>query len=383
MSLPRLPLTRDTIGTVGRGHPWVYREGVRGSAPVGDAVLLVDERGKTVAWGLFERGPIAVRVLGREVIDVPALLRRRLGHAAERRRLLGGDTDGYRLCNGEGDALGGLVVDRYGGFLVVRLYSAAWEPHAAAIIDALRALPWVRGIYRRFGVERVDGREGGEVWWGESPPDAVVVQEHGMKLLARLYTGQKTGLFLDQREHRRLVRGWAAGRSVLNLFSYNGGFSVAAALGGASRVVSVDAAPEAIADARENFRLNGLDPDAHGFEVADVFAWDGPGADFVVCDPPSLAHDRDADTNARRAYRDLHRRVGPLARALLATSSCTARLSWERWEEAVREGLKGNESAPPSISPWARLHRGAEPLDHPVLLAHPEGLYLKFLLLGR
>lgn len=365
-----LPLTRDTVGTVARGHPWVYRDGVIGSARVGEAVRLVDGAGKLVAWGLFDEGTIAVRVLGREPEDLAGLVRRRLGEAAARRGLVGGDTDAMRLCNGEGDGLPGLIVDRYADFAVVRLYARAWESHLDSVTGGL-AIP---NVYRRFGVTRVDDREGGEVLRGIEPPDGLVVREHGMKLLARIRTGQKTGLFLDQREHRRMVRDWAKERSVTNLFSYNGGFSVAAAMGGASRVVSVDQSPGAIDDAKENFRLNGLDPGKHGFEVGDVFSWRGGESDLVVCDPPSLTRDRSSDEPARGAYRKLHRHVAPMTRELLATSSCTARLSPDRWEECVREGVGPG---------WSWLWRSGEPVDHPVAIGHPEGRYLKFALLGR
>ena len=305
--MKRLALTKDTVGTVARGHPWVYRDGVRGSAAVGEPVLLVDDRNKVVAWGLFETGIIAVRVLGREPMDVPALLKRRIGEAAKR-RLIPPDTDAWRVLNGEGDGLGGLVVDRYADVAVVRLYSAVWERHLGAIVDALRGE--FTSVYRRLGVGTVDDREGGEALAGPMPPDGVLIREHGMRLLARVRTGQKTGLFLDQRENRRTIRSWSAGRSVVNLFSYNGGFSVAAALGGARRVVSVDIAPAAIEDAKENFRLNGLDPGAHGFVVADAFRWAGEKADLVILDPPSLAHAKDADAAAKKGYRDLNRQIG-------------------------------------------------------------------------
>ncbi len=370
--MKRLSLTRDTVGTVARGHPWVYREGVRGSAAIGEAVLLVDDKNKTVAWGLFDSGPISVRVLGREPVPIPSLLEARLRAAERRRSLVGGDTNCMRLLNGEGDGLGGVVVERYGDVGVLRLYSAAWERHLGALVDVLR--PRFTSIYRRYGVARVDDREGGDTLFGPEPADAFVVREHGMQLLVRVKTGQKTGLFLDQRENRLAIRGWASGRSIVNLFSYNGGFSVAAALGGARRVVSVDVAAAALDDARENFRLNGLDPGAHGFEATDAFTWMGGKADLVICDPPSLAHDKDADGAARKAYRDLNRHASGLATELYATSSCTARLSWERWEEAVREGVRGG---------WAWLSRSGEPPDHPVASAHPEGRYLKFALLGR
>lgn len=195
-----------------------------------------------------------------------------------------------------------------------------------------------------------------------------------MKLLVRVREGQKTGLFLDQREHRRLVREWSRDRVVVNLFSYNGGFSVAAALGGAKRVTSVDVAEAAIADARENFRLNGLDPGDHAFVTTDAFTFVADPSDLVIVDPPSLTHAAKADTAARAAYKNLHRHVATYATDLVATSSCTARLTGERWEEAVREGLGGG---------WASMHRSGEPVDHPVAIAHPEGRYLKFALYGR
>ncbi len=367
-----LTLTLDTVGTVARGHPWVYRNGVVGSAKIGEAVRLVDNKGKGVAFGLFDEGIIAVRVLGREAVDVVTLIRSRVAEAIARRSLIGGTTDTFRLCNGEGDGLPGLVLDRYGQVVVVRLYARAWESWIGAIVDAIPTE--FHTVYRRFGVGRVDDREGGEPLRGAEPPDVVIVREHDMRLLVRVKVGQKTGLFLDQREHRRLVRGWSAGRSVVNLFSYNGGFSVAAALGGATRVVSVDQSVGAIDDARENFRLNGLDPDAHGFEVADVFAWKGNPVDFVICDPPSLTRDKSSDDPARGAYRSLHRHIAPMAQSLLATSSCTARLSSDRWEECVRDGVGGG---------WSWLHRSGESIDHPVAIGHPEGRYLKFGLLRR
>lgn len=383
-ALKRLALTHDTVGTVARGHPWVYREGVIGSAGVGEPVELVDGKGKRVAWGLFEPGPIAVRVLGRDPMAVGKLLEMRLATAFSLRRQLAsdlGDTDAYRVCHGEGDRLPGLVVDRYGDTFVLRLYARAWEKHIGAVVDALRSQGVAR-IWRRFGVGKVDDREGGEVLLGPEPADEIVVREHGMKLLARVKVGQKTGLFLDQREHRLKIRGWASGRSVTNLFSYNGGFSVAAALGGATRVTTVDIAPAAVEDARAIFRLNGIDPSRHGFEVADVFSWKGPPADLVVCDPPSLTHDKESDAPARKAYRDLHRQILPMIGGWLATSSCTARLSWDRWEEAVREGLGHGGPGLPDAR-WSRLYTGSEPPDHPVGLSHPEGRYLKFMLITR
>lgn len=283
------------------------------------------------------------------------------------------------MLNGEGDGLGGLVLDRYGELAVLRVYARGWEPHLDAVVEAVRALGWPRTVFRRLGVDRVDGAEGGHTLWGPEAPRQLVVREHGLRFLVRPYEGQKTGLFLDQREHRRQVGELARGLEVVNLFAYNGGFSVYAAAGGARRVTSVDLAGPALEDARENFRLNGLDPSAHRFEKADIFQWSLDGrAELLVNDPPSLTHRRDADSAARTAYRDLNARVGAWVAkdGLLATASCSARLSLLRWEEAVREGLR-------KVGRWSWLGRSEAPPDHPVGLEHPEGRYLKWGLLRR
>jgi 23S rRNA (cytosine1962-C5)-methyltransferase len=378
----RLKIPDDTAAAVSRGHPWVFRDRPF-RASVGEMVDLADDRDRIVAWGLYDDGPIAVRVLGRgpapddglgKVIAERILRADRL-----RQRLAPPDTDAWRVVNGEGDGLPGLVLDRYGDLAVLRIYAAGWQPHQDAIAAAVGRLGWAKTLWRRLGVARVDGGDGGVALIGDPPPDRVVITEHGMKMLVRPHVGQKTGLFLDQREHRALVRRWASGRLVTNLFAYNGGFSLAAALGGAARVITVDIAPDAIADARENFSLNGLDPGEHGFEAADAFQWKPPGPqDLIIVDPPSLAHDRATEASARRAYRRLHQHVGGYVAVdgLLATSSCTARLGLEPWRALVAEAL-----AP--LGDWSWHHVSAEPPDHPVALAHAEGRYLKFALLRR
>ena len=379
----RLTLTADTLGPLSKGHPWVYTSGLakpEGLPAPGTPVQLVDPKGKPAGFGLADKGPIAVRVLGRHIEDTAALITRKIQDAAALRpSLVPADSNAYRLINGEGDGLGGLVIDRYDHTAVVRLYGACWEPHLEAIVGAVGQVTGIATVMRRFGVRRVDGREGAEVLSGPDPGEPIVVTEAGLRFLARPVSGQKTGLFLDQREHRIRMARHCEGRTLINLFAYSGGFSVHAAAAGARRVISVDIAAAALDDAQENFRLNGLDPAAHEFVVADVFKWipDGP-ADAVVCDPPSLTHGKNADQNARRVYRDLAQRSSAMVRpgGLLASASCTARLSWERWEQTVREGLN-------KTGRWSWLWRAAEPPDHPVALGHPEGRYLKFALLRR
>jgi 23S rRNA (cytosine1962-C5)-methyltransferase len=376
----RIPVSRAAARALRAGHPWLLGERV--DAPPGTLVALAEGE-RVVAWGLADEGRITARILGRGAppdTPLPRLLADRIRRAdTVRTRLLAPGTDACRVVSSAGDGLPDLVVDRYGELAVLRLYAAAWEPHLPAVVDAVVRLPWCTTVARRLGVARVDGREGLEVLHGPEPAELLVVHEGDMALPVRPHVGQKTGLFLDQRAHRVLVRRWASGRLVANLFAYNGGFSVAAALGGAARVTTVDLAPDAVADAREAFRLNGLDPDDHAFEVADVFAWSPREVvDLMIVDPPALARGQDADRAAARAYRRLHRQLGPhLPRdGLLATSSCTARLSLERWQALVGEALA-------EVGDWSWHHVSAEPVDHPVAVGHPEAHYLKFALLRR
>ncbi|MCP4807648.1 MAG: class I SAM-dependent rRNA methyltransferase [Proteobacteria bacterium] len=377
--IKRLQLVADAVGPIARGHPWVYREGLRGHAEVGELVQLVDPRNRPVSFGIFDEGAISVRVLGREVTSLDRVLSDRLARADSLRfRVVPGVTDCWRVVNGAGDGLPGIVIDRYGELAVLRLYSKAWVPHLELITRSIKRLGWVGSIARRLGVTRVDGREGLDVLHGQVP-DVVHVQEHGIQLLVRPREGQKTGLFLDQRENRRRVGELAPGRRVLNLFGYNGGFSIHAAMAGAAHVHTVDLSEPALEDAREIFRMNGLDPRQHAFEKADIFRWKPTApVDLLICDPPSLTHGKKSDGAARTAYRDLSRLVSPWVSkdGLLAASSCSARLTFDAWERAVRDGIK-------RAGQWASLERAEAPADHPVATEHPEGRYLKFLVLRR
>jgi 23S rRNA (cytosine1962-C5)-methyltransferase len=362
-------------------------------------VVDVEEQGRFVARGYYDpHSAISVRVLTRDAAEPvdAAFWRRRLARAAALRAELVSGTDAYRLVHGESDGLPGVVVDRYAGFAVLKLYSAGLTPHRPAIVEAVRACaadaPGARllGVYGRDEIPRDEEDDGaapqGRVLWGEEPPERIGVDEHGMRLLVDVRRGQKTGLFLDQRENRRLVRALARGRAeALNCFSYTGGFSVAAALGGARHVVSVDVDREAIALARENFRENGLEMADHAFATEDAFALlarykqEGRRFDLVVCDPPAFAKSQKAVEAALAGYASLNRAaLAVLAPGgLLVTASCSARVSAEQFFDAVKE------AAFKSRTEVQLVEERRQPPDHPVAPQFREGRYLKLLVYRR
>ena len=396
----QLELRKDLARHLRAGHPWVFRKAID-RAPRGlqaGAIVDVVEGGRFVARGYFDpHSAISVRVLTRDAAEVvdAAFWRRRVARAAQLRRELVSGTTGYRLVHGESDLLPGVVVDRYDRFAVLKLYSAGLTPHRAHIVEAIRAAHEdLAGVYGRDEIPRDDDDErdgdspapAGRVLWGAEPPERILVDEHGMKLLVDVRHGQKTGTFLDQRENRRLVRGLAAGRpEALNCFSYTGGFSLAAALGGSTHVVSADQDADAIALARENFRANGLDPADHAFAVADVFDLlarykkEGRRFDLVVCDPPAFAKSQKAVEGALAGYASLNRAALAVVApgGLLVTASCSARVSAEQFFDAVKE------AAFKARIDLQLVEERRQPPDHPVHPQFREGRYLKLFVFRR
>nr|WP_242595015.1 class I SAM-dependent rRNA methyltransferase [Corallococcus exiguus] len=374
------------------GHPWVFRKALEHTPriPAGSVVDLT-ENGKFVARGYYDpHSAIAVRVLtrdSRETVDSRFITQRVQRALAARTALIDlKDTDSYRLIHGEGDGLPGVVVDLYAGWAVMKLYSAGLTPYRPLIVEALKAgVPGLKGILGRDevgrdDVEEDDGRGSGKMLWGEEAPELIPIRERGAIFLVDAWKGQKTGFFLDQRENRHLIRRLGQGRDVLNCFSFSGGFSVNAALGGANSVFSVDQDPEAIALARENFTRNGLPAAKHDFLAADVFALiqsfkeEGRTFDLIILDPPAFAKSQRAVEAAVDGYASLNRQALALLRpgGLLATASCSARVTGDMFMGAVREaGFKAGVDL-------ALVEERYQPPDHPVRLQFPEGKYLKF-----
>ena len=392
MNVVRLSLRPGLGRHLRAGHPWVFRKGLEQvpRIPAG-SVVDVTEGGKFVARGYFDpHSPIAVRVLTRDVRDTidQAFLEGRIARALRLRRgLLDlSATNAFRWVHGEGDGLPGVVVDLYGTLAVVKLYSAGLTPYRGMLVEALRRVnPELSGVLGRDQageaetLEEDAGRGGGHVLWGEAP-EQVTILEKGVRFRVDPWRGQKTGFFLDQRENRALVRHLAKGARVLNCFCFSGGFSVNAALGGATHVFSVDQDADAIALARDNFRENGLDPEKQDFLAADVFRLlqsfreEGRQFELVVLDPPAFAKTQRAVEAALDGYASLNRQALALVTpgGLLATSSCSARVSPEAFLGALKEAA-GKAGVDLTL-----LEERYQPPDHPVALAFPEGRYLKF-----
>jgi 23S rRNA (cytosine1962-C5)-methyltransferase len=389
-------LTKPLEEALRGGHPWLFADAVALAPGLrdGEVVDLLDRRGGFLARGTVEpRSPLAFRAwtLAQDEAVDEKLVERRLAEAlALRRAILRADLTGFRVCHGESDRIPGLQCDLYGDVASLRTdgdLGAAWESRfvaAVAKVVAPRAIV-VRNVKvdegaARIVAGRIDG-QGAEGGAGRGAGEVEIV-EHGRRFLVDVLAGQKTGFFLDQRENRDRVGAIARGRDVLNLFGYTGGFSVAAALGGARRVTTLDLAAPAVAVARRNFVLNGLDPAAHEFVVRDAFdtlaelAQAPPRHDLIVLDPPSFAPNKRSVARAVKAYEKLNELT---LRALppggwLATASCSSHVR----EADFLSILATAASRARRELAIAGLF-GAGP-DHPIRLGFPEGRYLKFVL---
>ncbi|HYR95938.1 MAG TPA: class I SAM-dependent rRNA methyltransferase [Candidatus Binatus sp.] len=385
----RIGLKPGREAPVRAGHPWIFSgaiaSGMEGAEP-GEPVAVHAASGRFVAAGYVNpRTPITIRVLTLEEEAVDrALVRRRLDEAlALRRVMLPEELHAYRVVNGEGDRLPGVVVDRYDEFLVCQFLTAGAARLAPALVDALRERLAPRGIFERSeGAVRTEEGLGGArgVLAGEEPPARVVIEEDGARFLVDVLHGQKTGFFLDQRETRARLRRLAAGRRVLNAFAYTGAFAVAAGLGGATEVVSVDTSRPALALAEAAWAENALPPARVQFVVADVFEFLRAGSDrydLVVLDPPPFVRRRRDLTSGLRGYKDVNlqamRRLAP--GGLLVTSSCSQHLSRADFREVVSAAASDAGRVAQVLAEWGH------PPDHPVALAHREGEYLKVMLL--
>jgi 23S rRNA (cytosine1962-C5)-methyltransferase len=367
-----------------KGHPWVY-SGALAEAPSAPVVRLADAAGRVLGVGTASaRNPLAVRLFRRSEAPLdPAFFRARLECALEGRRLLGldGEDAGCRWVFGEGDLLPGLVVDRYGPALVLQVGTAGLEALRGAWWPPLQELAGASGISvfveRSQGGRKEEGLDPVNRLLKGSLAGPVVIREGAARLSVDLLKGQKTGFFLDQREHRLALGRMSRGCRVLNAFGYTGGFSIHAGLGGAGAVATLDISAGALDQAERDWAMNGLDPGRHTRLQGDAFELmrqlDAESFERVVVDPPAFAKQRKDVDKAFKAYKDLFR-LGARATAaggVLGCFSCSQHMERARFQEAVWTALleAGREAQ-------VLAHLG-QPADHPYALNHPEGSYLK------
>jgi 23S rRNA (cytosine1962-C5)-methyltransferase len=396
MTLPELTADSSLRSRLAQGHPWIYRNHLSGGGKLRSGQWVRVRCGGLSVYGLYDaQSAIAVRVYSRHAPPDGEWIAERVWEAWEGRAAIRDNLDvttAYRWIYGEGDGLPGLVVDRYGDYAIVQTYAESVHALVPQVAAALRRCdPELRGVVMRQGASQVgaDAEDGTalrttelQTLWGEAPPANLVVQEHGLYFHADVGRGQKTGLFLDQRENRRTVEGLAAGRTVLNCFAYTGGFSLYALRGGASDVISADIGRGLDEAAAANIALNRLDGARHRFVTDDCFALlDGyakAGRSFqmLILDPPSFAKQKSSLHGAIRAYTRLNalgmRCVEP--GGLLVTASCTSQVS----PEAFRN-LLGDAAQQAGVRAQI-IHEAGQPADHPVPVSFPEGRYLKFVL---
>ncbi len=393
--LPVLVLRKGKEDSLDRFHPWVF-SGALTRMPSegdgieeGDIVAVSASDGRMLGIGHFQIGSIAVRMLTfdpDETIDID-FYTKRLRQAFAMRQALGlpdTSTDAFRLVHGEGDFLPGLVVDIYGSTAVVQAHSPGIHFARNAIAEALVGIKElsVQSVYYKSETTlpykaHLDAQNGYLI--GSFISDTAM--ENGLKFRIDWLKGQKTGFFVDQRDNRALVGRYSHGRSVLNMFCYTGGFSVYALAGGAREVVSVDSSAKAISLTDANVGLNFPDDGRHTSHAEDAFKYldnmEAGRHDLIILDPPAFAKHRSALRNALQGYRRLNARafekIAP--GGILFTFSCSQAVTKEQFRLAVFS------AAAQSRRRVRILHQLTQPADHPVNIYHPEGEYLKGLVL--
>jgi 23S rRNA (cytosine1962-C5)-methyltransferase len=375
-----------------RFHPWIFSGAIKWvpeQIQEGDTITVRSSDGNFLAVGHYQVGSIAVRILSfseifidhnfwRDKIEMCLRLRKALGFESR------SDTNVYRLIHGEGDGLPSLIVDYYDGVAVMQAHSAGMyyqrEPIAKALHevlgDALKAVydKSSRTLPFKAGLNASDGYLTGN--FSGNP----IVREYGLQFRVNWEEGQKTGFFIDQRENRKLVEEMSAGRDVLNMFCYTGGFSFAAMRGGARLVHSVDSSVKAIELTRENVGLNFSGDNRHEAFVDEAFSFMKDirdKYDLIILDPPAFAKHRDALKQALQGYKRINVRAFEQIRpgGVLFTFSCSQAVSKEKFREAVFS------AAAISGRNVRIINQLSQPADHPVSIYHPEGEYLKGLAL--
>ena len=383
MSEGRVTVTKKGETRIQRGHPWIFRSDIerREGAEAGSVVRVLSPRNRPLGFAFFSsRSEITLRMIERGSQLSPGFLRQRLQAAIEWRRTIAPDAEAIRLVHGEGDGIPSLVVDKYGEYLVVQTLAQSTDALKPQIVEALTDLLRPKGILERNdprvreleGLPRVVSVLAGEI------PETVVVQEGDLSFEADLRHGQKTGLFLDQRENRRRAEARAKGRTGLDLFCYQGEWAMHLARGGAEGVLAVDSSEPALALARANVSRNGLSADVEflrmdAFDALRRLEREGRRFGIVVLDPPAMIKSRRAIAAGARAYREHNRLAMSLLEedGILVSCSCSHHLDDDMFRQVLLEAAR-SAKRPMRVLDWS-----GEAPDHPRLLAVPETHYLK------
>jgi 23S rRNA (cytosine1962-C5)-methyltransferase len=379
-------VNRKAAGRVVSGHPWIFSSDIvdRGGAQPGEAVKVTDDRGKPLGTAHYSStSQIAIRMLSRQVVETGRdFYLHRLRAAEQHRRAVVCDSDAYRVVHAEADLLPGLIVDRYGGYLVIQTLDQGMDAAKAEIVSCLEEIFAPKGIVARNDVAVRTKEElplETVILSGEAPA-AVSVRLNGLTLSADLLHGQKTGIFLDQRENYRAAARYARGGRVLDCFTSTGGFALHLAANSES-VEAVDSSGPALATARANAEANGIGNiewrDADVFELLTGYASARRQFSMVVLDPPAFAKSRQKIEAAAAGYKDINVRALRLLNpgGILVSCSCSHHLSEAMLLEVVAQAsLDANRTL-------RVLERRTQAQDHPILLTVPETHYLKCLIL--
>ena len=384
----------ESVRMLELGHPWMIADAYTKKWPAGEAgdlIELTDASGRFLATALLDpKDRIIARVLSRQPMRLDRLwIKKRLERAIALRRNHADldDTNAYRLVNGEGDGMPGLTVDSYGDYLMVQIYCTGWRRYLKLVTQALEEILAPAGIYEKTRPQKTrelesegDAKKYGRLLAGVAAPEPTLVLESGLNFQVSLERGLNTGLFLDQRNNRRDLMGRVKGKRLLNLFSYTGAFSVAAAAAGASQVTSVDASPGYMEIARANFSANRLNPKRYEFVVGDCLAVldemsrQGTVFDIIVMDPPSFSTTSKSRFTTRGGTSDLVAAALKLLRdgGLLIASSNHQKVDLADYMKELRRG------ALQAGSSLQVIQLNGQPEDFPYPVTFPEGRYLKY-----
>jgi 23S rRNA (cytosine1962-C5)-methyltransferase len=387
----RIILKNRKDESVKRFHPWIFSgavQEIQGNPEDGEWVRVFDCNGTYLASGHYQKmGSISVRILSWEdQMPNRTFWESRFAAALKHRELAGlagrDDLNAWRLVFAEGDQLSGLIIDFYDHHLVVQCHSSGMERGLPLILPALREVfgGTLKSVFVKSEKAVDDPVAVNAYPTGDANASGTIINEYGSLFKVNWRSGQKTGFFLDQRENRYLLTGLSKEKKVLNTFSYTGGFTLAAIRGGASLVHSVDSSAPAISLLKENLELNGIDPAQHPACVNDTLQFLKNASeeyDIIVLDPPAYAKHLSARHKAIQGYRRLNAAaIQILPRGgMLMTFSCSQVVDFRQFEGAVRA------AALDTGRQLTVLQRLVQPADHPVSLYHPEGEYLKGLLM--